>query len=349
MEFGLFYQLPTWPDQDPAQRYENTLEQIEHGDALGFHTAWLAELHFVPHYGLMPAPMLMAAAAAQRTSRIRIGTGVMLLPLHDPLRAAEEAAVLDVLSGGRLDFGVGRGGIPQHFLGYGVSLDERADRFNEALEVIQRAWADEPLNFSGRYYQYENVNVVPKPLQRPGPPIRVATNSPDSMERAARNGHPIMATPMTVPRDELQPRIAEYRRIRRELGHPVVDADICLTLPVHVARESDTARAEAEASLIGYMRLVAEVIESGHAALGPAADPVPPRVSRYRDTEYEQVVAEIAAVGSVDEVVAFLQTLKDDFGVGHIMCWWDPNGLMPQETVLRSMTLFMEEVAPRLR
>ncbi len=102
MEYGLFYQLPLWPDQDSARRHEETLAQIELGEALGFDVAWLAELHFIARYSVMPAPSLLVAAAAQRTSRIRLGIGVNLLPLHDPIRAAETGAVLDILTGGRL-------------------------------------------------------------------------------------------------------------------------------------------------------------------------------------------------------------------------------------------------------
>lgn len=109
MEFGLFYQLPAWPGQEPRQRYQETLDQITLGDELGFDVAWLAEMHFVPEFSILPSPVVVGAAVAMRTRRIRIGIGVTLLPLHDPLRAAEDAATLDLLSNGRLEYGIGRG------------------------------------------------------------------------------------------------------------------------------------------------------------------------------------------------------------------------------------------------
>ena len=109
MEFGLFYQLPVWPGQEPRQRYQETLDQIMLGDELGFDIAWLAEMHFTPEFSILPSPVVVGAAVAMRTRRIRIGIGVTLLPLHDPLRAAEDAATLDLLSNGRLEYGIGRG------------------------------------------------------------------------------------------------------------------------------------------------------------------------------------------------------------------------------------------------
>ena len=125
MKFGVFYQMPCAADQSPAQRYQDTIGQVQLADELGFDAAWLAELHFNQRFSMMPSPMVVGAAMAQTTSRIRIGTAVHLVPLHQPIRLAEEAAALDVLSGGRSIFGIGRGAIPAHFLGYGVDQDRR--------------------------------------------------------------------------------------------------------------------------------------------------------------------------------------------------------------------------------
>jgi alkanesulfonate monooxygenase SsuD/methylene tetrahydromethanopterin reductase-like flavin-dependent oxidoreductase (luciferase family) len=133
VKFGLFYQLPCAPDQSEPTRYQETIEQIMLADELGFDIAWLAELHFFRPFSIMPGPLFVATAIAQRTRRIRFGTGVTLLPFHHPLRIAEESAVVDILTGGRLDLGVGRGTIALHFQGYNVSRDDSRTRFEETL------------------------------------------------------------------------------------------------------------------------------------------------------------------------------------------------------------------------
>src|SRR6202050_3121350 len=135
VKFGLFYQLPCAPDQSEPARYNETVEQVILADEIGFDTAWLAELHFFRPFSIMPAPLIVATAIAQRTKRIRLGTGVSLLPFHHPLKLAAEAAVVDILSDGRLDLGVGRGTIAVHFQGFDVPRDESRERFEEALEI----------------------------------------------------------------------------------------------------------------------------------------------------------------------------------------------------------------------
>ncbi|GIX46486.1 MAG: hypothetical protein KatS3mg131_0697 [Candidatus Tectimicrobiota bacterium] len=154
MQFATFYQLPCASHQSPLQRYEDTMIQIQHADALGFDVAWLAELHFYPDFSIMPSPLLVASALSQRTRRIRLGIAVNLLPLHNPLRNAEDAATLDLLSHGRLEYGAGRGSLPHHFAGYNVPLEESRQRFLEALDVILLAWTSTAFSYEGKYYRY---------------------------------------------------------------------------------------------------------------------------------------------------------------------------------------------------
>src|SRR5262245_8836884 len=197
MKFGLFYQLPCALTQEAMTRYHETIEQIVYAETLGFDTAWLAELHFNASFSIMPAPLLLAAAVAQRTTRIRLGTAVVLLPLHHPLRVAEEAAVVDLLSQGRLELGVGRGMIAIHFQGFQVPLDESRERFEEALTIVKRAWTQETCQFEGRYFHVPETAVVPKPLQKPYPPLRIAANSPETAIFAGEQGYPVfIASPL---------------------------------------------------------------------------------------------------------------------------------------------------------
>jgi alkanesulfonate monooxygenase SsuD/methylene tetrahydromethanopterin reductase-like flavin-dependent oxidoreductase (luciferase family) len=179
MRFGFFDQLPCPSGFSERQRYRDFIAQIELGDALGFDTAWLGEIHFSRAFSILADPLMVLAAAAQRTTRIRLGTAVTLLPLHNPIRIVEEAATADILSDGRLEFGVGRG-VAYQYPGYGIPLEESRERFEEALDFIVQAWTNEPFSFKGKYFRAQDLSIVPKPLQSPHPPVRVAANSPDT-------------------------------------------------------------------------------------------------------------------------------------------------------------------------
>lgn len=345
MEFATFYQLPAWPNQQPEERYRDTLQQIELADRLGFDTAWVAELHFQPDYSVMPAPLLVAAGASQRTKRIRLGIGVNLLPLHDPLRLAENLAVLDVMSSGRVNCGLARAGNPEHFAGYGIPMPDRTGRFTEGVEVLKRAWATDPLSFEGKHFHYEGVNVVPKPLQQPGLPLWIASNSEETYEYAAKERMNILVSSVTHPPSLLSERVAQYKALRRQKGVPAPDTDIGLMFPVHVGRDRAKARAEAEASIIPYLRMVGSDLGGAFTKRGEEA---PKRLRRYSHSSFDIVTSDMGAIGEPAEVADRVQALRDQIGAGHLMCWFNTGGLITHESVCDSMRLFAEEVIPRL-
>ena len=343
-EFGLFFQLPQADGQDVPQRYRDTIAQIVHADRIGWDAAWLAEMHFVREFSVLPSPMVTMAAAAAQTERIRLGTGVALLPLVDPIRAAEDAATLDLISNGRLEFGIGRGSIAEHFAGFNVAMSDRAGRFNEAIAVIQQAWLDEPVNFEGDHFSYRNVQVVPKPIQRPGPPLRLAANSDESFVRACDEQWRVFASPITAFADDLDRRFTMYHKARPDA--PATDAG--LLLPVHVHEDSETAQAEAEASLMSYMKVVSDTGLRGWTRRGGDPDELPPLLARNRNASYEEVLNLMCAIGNPDEVIAKLSDLNQRYGVGHFITWCNAGGLIPHEQVTRSMSLFMRECAPSI-
>ena len=350
LEFGLFFQLPQADGQDVPSRYRDTIAQIVEADRLGFDLAWLAEMHFVREFSVLPSPLVLAAAAAAQTTRIRLGTGVALIPLVQPIRAAEDAATLDIISGGRLEYGIGRGSIAEHFNGFGVPIGERAARFDEAIEVMLQAWSDEPVNFHGRFFDYDNVKVVPKPVQRPHPPIRLAANSDESFERAIAEGWPVFASPITAFHEDLDRRYAQYweARTEREGARPPA-TDVGLALPVHVAETSEQARDEARASVASYMNVIASTGLRTLASRGGDPNNLPPLMQRNRPSNLERLLDEVCVIGSVKEVTEKLAALRERYGVGHFLTWCNTGGLIPHDQVVRSMTLIMERVAPALR
>src|SRR5438128_9985247 len=234
MRFGTFFQAPEADGQTHADRYAEMFDFIALADSLGFDVAWLAELHFGGAFSLLSSPLMIAPAIAQRTPRIRIGTAVTLLPLHHPLSMAEQAATADLLSGGRLEFGVGRGSIPTQFHGFGVSVKENRARFDEALEIIRLAWTEERVSYRGRFYEIDNVAVVPKPVQRPHPPIRVAVHSAESFAHIGDLGLPIYSGTTTTPLPQLREYMALYRERFAAAGHSWQTDQMALMLPVYV-------------------------------------------------------------------------------------------------------------------
>jgi alkanesulfonate monooxygenase SsuD/methylene tetrahydromethanopterin reductase-like flavin-dependent oxidoreductase (luciferase family) len=344
VEYGPFFQLPRAPSQDSAARYAETIEQIVLADQLGFDAAWLAEMHFVPAYSIMPSPLIVGAAAAARTRRIRIGIAVALLPLHHPIRAAEDAATLDILSGGRLEYGIGRGSISAHFDGFGIPMRERGTRFDEAIDIIRMAWGPAPVTYEGQHFRYHHVNVEPKPLQRPHPRIRLAANSDESTDRAIREGWSIMVSPVTAFQGDLRRRLNAYRAGREANGQPVPPGDIVWLMPVHVAEDGDRAREEARHSLETYFSVVAEASAAGFLKAGGDPENLPPVIQRFRNATYDDILRDMAAIGSPAEVHDKLDAIHHEFGAGHFQTWFNAGGLIPHDLVQRSMQLFSDKV-----
>src|SRR5499425_470061 len=238
MRFGLFFQAPEAPGQTHAERYAEMLDIIDLADSLGFDVAWLAELHFGGAFSLLANPLMAVPVIAQRTKRIRIGTAVTLLPLHHPLSCAEQVATADLLSGGRLELGVGRGSIPSQFHGFRIPVAENRARFDEALEIIRLAWTQDRFSYHGRFYDIEELTVVPRPVQRPHPPLRVAVHSEESFAHLGDLGWPIYSGTTTTPLPQLRECMAIYRSHLQASGRTWRANQMALMFPIHVAPTS---------------------------------------------------------------------------------------------------------------
>jgi len=345
MRFGFFDQLPLADWQSESQRYQDILAQIELGDALGFDTAWLGELHFIPSISCLASPLMILAAAAQRTKRIRLGTAVALLPLHNPVKMAEDAATLDVLSGGRLEFGVGRGAAPVYFAGYNVPHKESRERFEEALEVILQAWTSERLSYEGKYWQVQDLLLTPKPVQKPYPPVRIAANSPETFAIAGRDGFPIFASPLINPPDKLR----EYLAVHRESLKPGVKQNVALAFPVHVAESRAQARRECEASLLSFFKAAGELIKPLGGAPIKGSESQQKLRARITEATFESIDREMGVFGDPVYCVERIQALRQEFPMEEFICYFNRGGLIDHATVRRSMELFAKEVMPQCR
>jgi alkanesulfonate monooxygenase SsuD/methylene tetrahydromethanopterin reductase-like flavin-dependent oxidoreductase (luciferase family) len=345
MRFGFFDQLPCADADSERQRYLDLIAQIELGEALGFDAVWLGELHFSRAFSILADPLMVLAAAAQRTTRIRLGTAVTLLPLHNPVKIAEEAAIADILSNGRLEFGVGRGTAPVHYAGYDIPQEESRERFEESLDFIQQAWTQPSFSFDGKYFRARDLRVVPKPVQSPHPTIRIAANSPDTFPLAARRCLPIFATPLINPPDKLKEGLAVYR----EKLPADTRGDTALAFPVHVAASREQARRECEASLLHFLREAGERLRPLGDADIKSFEAFRQVLARIQRVTYEDVDREMAVFGDPAYCVERVQALQREYGMDEFICYFNQGGLMDHALVKQSMTRFAREVLPHCR
>ena len=282
MKFDIFYQLPEAANQVTTDRYRELIAEAAEADRLGFNTVWLAEVHFAPRFSVMPTPLLLLAAIAERTANIRLGMAVNLMPLHHPIRLAEEIATLDVLSGGRVEFGAGRGAFPLNYRGYGVDMADSRALFQDGLATLKAAWTD---NLP------DGIKVVPKPTQRPFPPIRLAANSADTFTFAGANRYPIFAGGPVNPIPVLAERLKIYDDALKAAGHERPDDWLAAALMVFVGRDRAHVRAIIEPSLRNYFNAVSEIIEpeslAADASGGIPESPRPPAHDRLLDRRFD--------------------------------------------------------------
>ena len=191
MDLGLFYQIQVpkpWDDRSESRKFQEMLEQVEFAEAQGMTSVWFVEHHFRSEWSHSSAPDITLAAISQRTAQMRLGIAVVLAPLHHPLNVASRLATLDVISGGRVDFGIGRSGYPYQMLPYGADLADVSEMVEEYLQIIPGAWTDELFAYEGKHYSIPPREVIPKPVQKPHPPIWQAVSQESTAEKVGRQG-----------------------------------------------------------------------------------------------------------------------------------------------------------------
>jgi len=348
MRFGLFFQAPEAAGRTHAERFAEMFDLAALADSLGFDVAWLAEIHFGGAFSLLSNPLMMVPAIAQRTRRIRIGTAVTLLPLHHPLSVAEQAATADLLSGGRLEFGVGRGSIPTQFHGFRVPLAENRARFDECLEIIRRAWTTERFSYEGRFYRVENLSVVPRPVQRPHPPIRVAVHSAESFAHIGGLGLPIYSGTTTTPLPQLRECMALYRARLDAGGHPWQGDQMALMLPVHVGSTSAAARDAMRPGVHRYYKNLQAIFSQLPDSFGEHLPRLRAIEENVANLPYERFCRDQAVFGDAAEVADRLIAARDEFGLSQVIAWFDQGSMLPRDEVERAMRRFAEQVMPKL-
>jgi natural product biosynthesis luciferase-like monooxygenase protein len=351
MKFDLFYTCES-AERDARSAYANIIEQAVRAEELGFGAVWIAE-HHGSTYGMAPSPAVLLSAIAQRTSRIRLASGVSVLPFRHPILTAEEYAMVDVLSGGRLIFGVGRGYQPQEFNQFGVDPATSRERFEESIEIIRGLWANESFSYQGQHYQVDNVSITPRPLQNPVP-VWMAASSKPSFAYAAEHGIQILTQPsFRQSVADLRKNITDAVDAFADHGTPAEQVDIPVNVIVHIAEDAQTARAEAEGPMLWHFDRV--------RALAPGGDgkPIAKGYESYRSYGDTRTAAggtdavtidmlnqaRVALIGDPGDAVEYLRAMRADIGLEHITCFMRFGGIN-HDAVMRSLELWATEVMP---
>jgi alkanesulfonate monooxygenase SsuD/methylene tetrahydromethanopterin reductase-like flavin-dependent oxidoreductase (luciferase family) len=319
---------------------------------MGFEGVWLAEHHGTA-YGSMPSPQIAAAAIARRTTTMTIGVAVTILPFAHPVRIAEDWAMVDVISGGRLHLGVGRGYQPGEFKNLGIPHLQAVSRdvFAEELDIILGLWTNETFSYKGKYYELEDVRITPKPLQRPHPPLYVAAISPETFTLVSDLGLNMLVTPTLMALPELTDFTVDAKRRLVEGGRDALSLNFPMNWQIHLADSKETAKKRTKEAFDWYFDAVMKLVPKGPNA--------PKTYDRYAALAAEvesaggltvEALEEMGVVllGTPDDAIERIEQLRDEMGLQELLCWMRVGGL-DHESVMDSIRLFGENVIPELK
>lgn len=349
MKVGLMFLFSDFSNMPQEQVFEEVLEEIDYAEELGFDSVWLPEHHFATP-GLLGNPLTLAAAASQRTKRIKLGIAATVLPFQHPLRIAEDAALVDVLSGGRLLLGVGRGWQVPEFQIFQVPQSDSRAMFLESVDIIRRAWTEDGFSHDGKFWKFKDVNVFPKPVQKPHPPIYWTVVSPGSYEQAGRLGSHIIRSLNFASLSTVEEGSRLYADQLRQTGKVLTDYDLPLSVKIYVAPTDEEAERDAAPNALWFYQALSKFL--------PGAPGRPRPESGYEQYPDEpEKVAELAAAnlwewgtcyGSPQRVIEQMRAYSERVFTNHWMAWMRIGGL-EHSKVMRSMELFARHVMPTLK
>jgi luciferase family oxidoreductase group 1 len=350
MKFGMLHLFENPAGKSERQVLKEEINLMRSAEDLGFDSVWASEHHF-SEYGFCASPALTLAAVAPQTRNIRLGTGVTVLPFNHPVRIAEEIALLDLISDGRVDFGVGRGFQPIEYRGFHVDQSQSHEIFDEALDIVLQAWTQQKLDYPGKHFRFEVEHVMPKPLQRPHPPVWVAAVSADSFGAAGKRGLNLLCAPtFGFYGDTATKMIKRYRDGLRLAPNPTAPRDIGVLCMVFCGETEEQARRDFTGPVLWTYRTLAKYI----------APPAGQQASQGYEI-YEQLRSicasinwdELKAAGAVvcgdpDSCIKQISTLRERFGCTQLLCWTRMGGLESAK-VTRSMELMSKRVIPHFK
>jgi alkanesulfonate monooxygenase SsuD/methylene tetrahydromethanopterin reductase-like flavin-dependent oxidoreductase (luciferase family) len=306
MRFGLFGSAtarrpdPGGPDTDSSQGFRDFIENNVEAEALGFHSTFVVEHHFTG-FGQVSASLNLLTWLGARTSTLRLGTAVLVLPWHNPVLLAEQAATLDLLSGGRVNFGVGKGYRYNEFAGFCVAMEEADARFDEAMDVITRAFvSDTPFSHRGRYWQYDNIVVEPPTAQRPHPPFWMGAGSERSVRQVAERGYNLLLGQYDPAGDVIR-HVAQFKADVAAHGRRYDPMQVGVARAVHFADTPEELEAAYVRRFQGHLRINKLAERPGDER---------ERFARHDEAEVRQLCDDTAIFGTPDQIARKLEALR---------------------------------------
>jgi alkanesulfonate monooxygenase SsuD/methylene tetrahydromethanopterin reductase-like flavin-dependent oxidoreductase (luciferase family) len=340
MQFAAFALAGSSAREDPEVIFKRVVEYAIEAEELGYDAVWFAEHHF-SNYGYIPNPLLMATRVAAETSKIRVGTAVLVLPFWDPLRVAEDIALTDQLTGGRLEVGVARGYQPFEFRRFGLSMDDARDQTEEALAIILKALTGETFEYEGKFHQIPETTLYPAPAQKPRPPIWLAATTQESFDIGRQYGLKSLTSQSGRPVSVLEAAWSNFQNSRQK--YPDAPAEFGVQGQVVVAPTDDEARTQMEHFL--YQSRQATNLRHGreHVVSG-VSEPLPFEGEPDLDEMFENRTLS----GTPDSVIRKLRRYTDTADISMLSCVMH-GGAMTHDTVMQSLRMFAKEVIPAFR
>lgn len=341
MDIGTFLLMQSPSMASSQEIYSRGVEQALAAESLGYRNVWLGEHHFST-YGYLARPTQLATHIAAKTKTLRVGTAVIVVPLHHPLLVAEEIATLDQLAGGRVDIGFGRGYQNYEFERFGLQLEAAKNRWDESLDIILESFKGKAFRYDGKHYQVPETTVFPQPLQTPHPPIWIVAQSPYALEAAVRRGFNVLTGGFGVTVEHLGAFGKMFEEVVAKVKPPVKPR-VGVQRAIYVAESDADARDAAEHArwnmrVTMSLRNHYEQVENGKAM---------PIVAQ-NEPDIEDLINRYLIIGSPETCIRQIKTLQSIMGITHFNCsfWF---GDMNQKRVLRSMERFAREVMPAIK
>jgi natural product biosynthesis luciferase-like monooxygenase protein len=336
MRFGLFYLPVLRCDNDASSLYNNIIHEVKMADSWGWDNIWLAEHHFDKYGGVIPSPVQFGTVLALHTNNIRIGSAISILPLNNPFKLAEEFAMLDVVSKGRAEIGVGRGFLPHEFEKFQINREEQQSRFEEGLDILNKSWSNEVFSYTGKHFTFKNARLLPEPLQEKAPIWVAASRNQKSFELAGLNGYNLMINPFILSMEDIEKGITWYKEAYISAGHNIENARILANFYLYIAPTEQQAKEEPRDAILNYLSEITRASSLSSDSL-----------TKIVTEEYDEIYPEKVMFGTPDTIIEKIK-YWNDIGITDFS-FMSQYGNQSLHNSLASISLFTKQVMPAFK